>query len=173
MSEPLPPLRTSSKDYDPIIMGPVIAKPEGFTTWDKLDVNAGDGTMQAFLKHLEKEFSIEVSIVSQGSICLYNSYSAGHKKRLASKVTDIWEEISKQKISPKRCYLTLEVSATDMDQGAEVQVPAIRYIFRPSAFAAPAAVGSGGAREGASLEDGTPRTASSRPRCPRLCPRRA
>merc|ERR550537_954178 len=38
MSEPLPPLKTLSKDYDPVIMGPVRAKPEGFTTWDKIEV---------------------------------------------------------------------------------------------------------------------------------------
>lgn len=37
MSEPLPPLGTKSKDHDPIVMGPVKAKPEGFTSWDKVE----------------------------------------------------------------------------------------------------------------------------------------
>merc|ERR1719336_3229860 len=42
ISEPLPPLQTKSKDYDPVIMGPVRAKPEGFTTWDKVEMNMGN-----------------------------------------------------------------------------------------------------------------------------------
>merc|ERR1719311_754730 len=42
LSEPLPPVKTMSKEHDPIIMGPVKAKPEGFTTWDKVDVKIGD-----------------------------------------------------------------------------------------------------------------------------------
>merc|ERR1711972_879049 len=33
LSEPLPPVKTMSKDHDPIIMGPVRCEPEGFTTW--------------------------------------------------------------------------------------------------------------------------------------------
>merc|ERR1719282_1130898 len=38
MSEPLPPLKTNSKDHDPIVLGPVKAKPEPFTSWDRIDV---------------------------------------------------------------------------------------------------------------------------------------
>lgn len=34
-SEPLPPVKTVSKEHDPIVMGPVKARPEGFTSWDK------------------------------------------------------------------------------------------------------------------------------------------
>merc|ERR1712151_942907 len=52
LSEPLPPLQTKSKDHDPVIMGPVRAKPEGFTTWDKVEMNLGDVTLKEFLDYL-------------------------------------------------------------------------------------------------------------------------
>merc|ERR1719408_869814 len=117
MSEPLPPLKTSSKEHDPIVMGPVMAKPEGFTTWDKVEVNIGDVTLDEFLAHLLKEMSIEVMIMSAGNACLYNSYVPAHKKRLNEKVSTLWETVTKQKLSPKVRFLTIEVSASDPDDG--------------------------------------------------------
>merc|ERR1740133_559003 len=74
MSEPLPPLKTVSKDHDPIVMGPVRAKPEGFTTWEKLEVNLGDATLKQFIDHLTDEVVIEIMIMSAGNACLYNAY---------------------------------------------------------------------------------------------------
>ena len=37
-SEPIPANKTKSKDYDPIMCGPVKAIPEGFTIYDKVVV---------------------------------------------------------------------------------------------------------------------------------------
>jgi len=130
LSEPLPPLQTKSKDYDPIIMGPVRAKPEGFTTWDKVECNLGDATLKQFVDYLMNEVGVEVMIMSAGNACLYNSYMPQHKKRLAQKVTEIWETVTKQKISAKKSYLTIEVSATDADDGTDVMIPTIKFQFR-------------------------------------------
>merc|ERR1712187_754675 len=100
------------KDMDPIIGGPVKAKPEGFTTWDKVEVNLGDCTLGQFVNHLAgPEVGVEVMIISVGNACLYNAYLPTHKKRLDQKVTELWENITKQKISSKKNYLTIEVSA--------------------------------------------------------------
>lgn len=37
-SEPTPPNKTKSKEYDPILMGKVKAIPEGYTIFDKVEV---------------------------------------------------------------------------------------------------------------------------------------
>ena len=50
LSEPLPPVKTTSKEHDPIVMGPVKARPEGFTSWDKARVK--EGSIQQILKSL-------------------------------------------------------------------------------------------------------------------------
>mmetsp|Transcript_140086 Transcript_140086/g.349111 ORF Transcript_140086/g.349111 Transcript_140086/m.349111 type:complete len:1038 (+) Transcript_140086:74-3187(+) len=130
MSEPLPPLKTTSKDYDPIIMGPVRAKPEGFTSWAKIEVNRGDITLKDFVDYLTNEVGVEVMIMSAGNACLYNAYLPAHKKRLAQKVTELWEQVTKQKLSPKKTYLTIEVSASDADDGVDVQIPTIKFQFK-------------------------------------------
>mmetsp|Transcript_13099 Transcript_13099/g.2000 ORF Transcript_13099/g.2000 Transcript_13099/m.2000 type:complete len:81 (-) Transcript_13099:284-526(-) len=38
LTEPMPPIRQTAKDYDPILMGPVRAYPDGFTSWDKIEM---------------------------------------------------------------------------------------------------------------------------------------
>jgi len=130
LSEPLPPVKTVSKEHDPIVMGPVKARPEGFTSWDKIECNLGDATLQEFLDFLTEEMSVEVMIMSSGNACLYNAYVPAHKKRLKEKITSIWETITKQQLSPKKSYLTLEVSASDLDDGQDVVIPTVKFQFR-------------------------------------------
>jgi len=130
LSEPLPPVKTVSKEHDPIVMGPVKARPEGFTSWDKVECNLGDATLQEFLDFLTEEMSVEVMIMSSGNACLYNAYVPAHKKRLKEKITSIWETITKQQLSPKKSYLTLEVSASDLDDGQDVVIPTVKFQFR-------------------------------------------
>eukprot|EP00415_Alexandrium_ostenfeldii_P005053 UN5053 len=130
MSEPLPPLQTKSKDHDPVMQGPVKAKPEGFTTWDKVEVKLGDATLKQFVDYLMNDVGVEVMIMSAGNACLYNAYLPAYKKRLGERVSKIWEDVTKQKLSPKKTYLTIEVSASDPDDGIDVQIPTIKFIYR-------------------------------------------
>mmetsp|Transcript_75622 Transcript_75622/g.175329 ORF Transcript_75622/g.175329 Transcript_75622/m.175329 type:complete len:1032 (-) Transcript_75622:152-3247(-) len=130
MSEPLPPLQTKSKEHDPVIMGPVKAKPEGFTTWDKVEVKLGDATLKQFVDYLMNDVGVEVMIMSAGNACLYNAYLPAHKKRLNERVSKLWEDVTKQKLSPKKTYLTIEVSASDPEDGVDVQIPTIKFQFR-------------------------------------------
>lgn len=155
LSEPLPPVQMTSKDMDPIIMGPVRALPEGFTTWDKVVIDIGDVTLKGFTDFLQKEHNLDISIISAGNACLYNSFLPAHKSRLGTKVTQLYEDVAKQQISAKRTHLVLEVSASDADDGIEITMPAIRFEFRAGAGGAGSAGGSGGA--------GTSAKAASRP----------
>ncbi|KAF4665794.1 hypothetical protein FOL47_004423 [Perkinsus chesapeaki] len=131
LSEPLPPVKTVSKDYDPIAMGPVRAKPEGFTPWMKLVINHGpEGTLRELVDWLAKEQNVEVMILSSGNACLYNAFLPAHKKRLDEKMPQLYEQITKQKIPVSRNYLVLEVSACDLDDQVDTTLPTIKYIFR-------------------------------------------
>ena len=52
-SEPAEAIKTKSVDYDPIMMGPVKAIPEGFTVYDKIVVDKGSLTFQQLFNHLD------------------------------------------------------------------------------------------------------------------------
>jgi len=103
---------------------------QGFTTWDKVEINIGDATLGELNKHLENKVGVEIMIMSAGNACLYNAYLPAHKKRLAMKVSELWETVTKQKLSPKKNYLTIEVSASDPDDGVDIQMPTIKFLFR-------------------------------------------
>eukprot|EP00397_Hematodinium_sp_SG-2012_P005547 GEMP01005567.1.p1 GENE.GEMP01005567.1~~GEMP01005567.1.p1 ORF type:complete len:1030 (+),score=207.10 GEMP01005567.1:26-3091(+) len=130
LSEPLPPLKTVSKDYDYIVMGPIIAKPNGFTPWDKIVFKLGDCTLKTFIDHVVEELGVEVMIISIGNACLYNAYLPQHKARQNVRVTKLYEDITKDKIPSKRNYLTIEISGMDQEEGIDVSMPSIKLEFR-------------------------------------------
>jgi ubiquitin-activating enzyme E1 len=127
-SEPMPPLKTVSKDHDPVVMGPVRARPEGFTPWQKVEIN-GLSTLKELCDYLLNEHKAEVMIISAGNVCLYNKYSPAHKKRLAGKIKDLYEEITKVPLPPKKRYLEIEVSASDPEDDVDVQIPTVKFNF--------------------------------------------
>ncbi|OMJ80020.1 hypothetical protein SteCoe_19844 [Stentor coeruleus] len=130
MSEPQPPMRTKSKDYDPIVMGPIKAYPEGFSTWEKLHVT-GPCTLGEFNQKILSEHKLKVNIVSCGKTCLYNGYlpKNKHGDRLAKLLHVLYEEISGTKIIPGRRYLAVEVSCEGNEDGSDYAVPVIKYTF--------------------------------------------
>ena len=83
-SEPDPIKKTKSKDYDPIMAGPVKAVPEGFTIYDKVVVKKGSLTFGQLFTYLRDNVGVEVSMVACGRLALYNAYLPGnkHKPRL-------------------------------------------------------------------------------------------
>lgn len=83
-SEPDPIKKTKSKDYDPIMAGPVRAVPEGFTIYDKVVVKQGSLTFGQLFTYLRDNVGVEVSMVACGRLALYNAYLPGnkHKPRL-------------------------------------------------------------------------------------------
>lgn len=130
MSEPQPPIKTYSKAYDRISQGPVKAYPEGFSTWQKLNIE-GPCTLGEFMEKMHIQYKMKVKIVSSGKTCLYNGYllNNAHGDRLAKPLHILYEEISRTKIISGRKYLALEVSCDGSEDGCEYTVPVIRYTF--------------------------------------------
>jgi ubiquitin-activating enzyme E1 len=132
LSEPLPPIKTVSKDMDPITGGPVKAKPEGFTPWEKIVVDFGktDATIKELIDHLTEAHGIETVIISAGNACLFNAYLPTHKSRAGRSLLEVYEEITKTKVPADKDFLAIEISATDVDDGADVVIPSIKFRIR-------------------------------------------
>eukprot|EP00922_Rhytidocystis_sp_ex-Travisia-forbesii_P048846 GHVS01072735.1.p1 GENE.GHVS01072735.1~~GHVS01072735.1.p1 ORF type:complete len:1106 (+),score=141.84 GHVS01072735.1:89-3406(+) len=130
LSEPLPPCKTVDKDYDPVAMGPVKARPHGFTTWDKCTIKIAAGTVRQLIDALAKEFNVAVSILSIGNVCIYNSFLPAHKKqRLDLPVSELYETIIKQKLSSTVSNHAVEASCQDIDDDSDVIIPRIKFEF--------------------------------------------
>ncbi|KAK6589605.1 ubiquitin-activating enzyme e1 [Cryptosporidium xiaoi] len=130
ITEPLPPHKTKSKEYDPIVGGPLRAKPDGFTSWDKLVIEQKDGTIQNIIDYLAQEMNLEAQIISFGNVCLYNAYMPTHEERKLSPVITLIEQITKKILPPTKNNITLEVSCCDIDDGVDTIIPSIKFIFK-------------------------------------------
>lgn len=126
-SEPEPPIKAKDKDYDPIIMGPVKAIPSGHTTWDKILVK-GPLTIGGIKEHFAEKYQVNVSIMSVGKLCLYNSYMPEAEERLS---LDIVEAVLKfgGVIPDFKKFLELEVCG-DTETGEDALLPTIKYAFK-------------------------------------------
>jgi len=129
LSEPSIPLKNKSKDYDNVVMGPIRAIPEGFTSWDKIILEEGDLTIKEFTDIIDDQYDCEVLILSAGNACLFNNYLPAHKKRHNQKISELFEQITKTKILPSKNYLALEINCTD-EEGIDVQMPTVKLVFR-------------------------------------------
>jgi ubiquitin-activating enzyme E1 len=129
-SEPMPPVVVKTKEYDPILMGPVKAYPDTFTSWDKIEVQ-GPCTLKQFMDQLSAQHKLKVNIVSVGKTCLYNGYLPGnkHAPRLEKLLQALYEEVSESRILEGRHYLAVEISAEHLEEGVDMATPVIKYNF--------------------------------------------
>ena len=131
-SEPTEVTKIKSVDYDPISLCGVKSIPEGYTIFNKTVVDKGSLTLQQLFDHLEKEYNIEVTLVSCGNLALYNAYLPGnkHKPRLEKKVEDIHKEINQTPMPKGRYYLQLELGGSCKDmEDTDFQMPTTKYVF--------------------------------------------
>ena len=131
-SEPDPPKKTLSKEYDPIMMGKVKAIPEGYTIYDKIVIDGPMSFDQLFAK-LRADYNIDITLVSSGKVALYNGYLPGNKHgvRRPRNMEDVYREIAEDPIPEGRSYLAIEVGGEELTEGCDFVIPTIKYYFQP------------------------------------------
>merc|ERR1712130_972338 len=102
----MPVNKIKSKDYDPISMSAVKSIPEGYTIYDKTVVNNGSMTFQQLFDHMEKNYNVEITLVSCGNYCLYNGWLPGnkHAPRLAQSVEAVYNEVAEEPLPQGKKY---------------------------------------------------------------------
>jgi ubiquitin-activating enzyme E1 len=123
LSEPTAPKKTKA-----VLKG----KEWNWTAWDSLDVNLGDITMGEFMDYFEKEYNLEISMLSHGVSILY-SFFANKKKveeRKAMKMSEVITSITNKEFPPNQLFIILEVIANDKDTDDEVELPYVKFRFR-------------------------------------------
>lgn len=129
-SEPLPPRKTVDKDYDEIMKGPIKAIPNGFTSWDKIEINIKNGTIKDFIDYLTNKYNVEVNLVAVGNACLFNSFLPIHnKERLNKPIHELYKSVTKTELHKDVNYIVVEASCNDADQ-VDVLLPSIKFIYK-------------------------------------------
>lgn len=137
-SEPTVVNKAKSKEYDPIVAGPIKAIPEGFTIYDKILIQ-GPFTFQQLFDYLKEKYSIDVTLVSCGKMALFNAYlpSKKHEPRRARLVEEVHNEIATDEPLPEgRYYLQLELGGEVVGEGVDFSTPSVKYVFRAPLWSA-------------------------------------
>lgn len=125
-SEPMPVSKITSKEYDPIVMGPVKTIPEeGYTIFDKVTVDEGSLTVQQFMTHLEGKYGTEVQLIAAGDYSVYNMWLPNnkHAPRLEKKIEDIFVEIDGKPLPDHQKYMILVLGGALKDTGDDFNMP--------------------------------------------------
>eukprot|EP01055_Gregarina_sp_Pseudo9_P002956 Gregarina_sp_Pseudo_9__2955@NODE_316_length_3184_cov_7_324006_g297_i0_p1_GENE_NODE_316_length_3184_cov_7_324006_g297_i0NODE_316_length_3184_cov_7_324006_g297_i0_p1_ORF_typecomplete_len1045_score298_68ThiF/PF00899_21/1_6e38ThiF/PF00899_21/2_1e66UBA_e1_thiolCys/PF10585_9/1e56E1_FCCH/PF16190_5/5_5e03E1_FCCH/PF16190_5/1_5e18E1_FCCH/PF16190_5/7_8e02E1_FCCH/PF16190_5/1_3e04E1_4HB/PF16191_5/1_9e18E1_UFD/PF09358_10/2_4e13Shikimate_DH/PF01488_20/0_91Shikimate_DH/PF01488_20/9Pyr_redox_2/PF07992_14/2_8e03P len=131
LSEPIPPKQTKDCSYDPIVGGPTRAKPNGFTSWDKYEVDMRGKRMKDFIEHIETKFDTEVIIVSAGNLCIYNTYDSNSKTRAEEDIGSLLKRLTKssEDCTFEKSYVVMQACCTDKD-GVDVNIPSVQCFIR-------------------------------------------
>jgi ubiquitin-activating enzyme E1 len=120
---------------EPIAPKTVTSKLKGeeykWTAWDRIDVDMGNVTLREFLDYFSNDYECEISMLSYGATILYAMYSqkSRSKERMAMKMSQLVETVTKKPIDANLKYLILEVCATDADD-EDLELPYIRFHYR-------------------------------------------
>lgn len=127
-TEPIEATKAKDCDMDPIMFGPIKAIPHGWTVWDTIEVK-GSKTVGEFFQWLRDEYKVETTLLSSGTLAIYNSYlpNKKHVPRLQRKIEDIFAEIGEP--VKDRNYLTLEAGSATIEDDVDVTMPKFKYVF--------------------------------------------
>jgi len=80
---------------------------------------------------LKETYKVEASMVSVGTLALFNGYlpKGKHNVRLPRKIEDVHAEVNPQGTIVGRNYIIVEVGAALIECGTDVNMPKIKYIY--------------------------------------------
>jgi ubiquitin-activating enzyme E1 len=101
--------------------------------WDRIHIRQGDMTLQQLLDHFKKEYNMAPDLMAIGNgMILFSQWMSKDTKntRLPMKMTDLIPLVTKQPLSPKHHYVSIELTASD-ENGEDVPfIPSVCFWYK-------------------------------------------
>lgn len=124
-SEPMPPVVTKDKDYDPIVLGPMKAMPPKWNTWSRIEVKGVDMTVGQLRDHINTSLNIDLEGLSAGKLLVWNSFGQ-QPDHSAKTVEEVYREHLELFYEGKK-YFVLNASAVDKEM-VDLSLPCVVYV---------------------------------------------
>jgi len=125
------PLKKKS-GLDPETYTQVVAIPENWTTWDRVDVKAVGATLAEFIDIFAKTHHgvvIDMLVTPEGKVLFMGSNKDQFERNKNRKIADIYQEVAGKIHPPNRKYVILECTGEDADGNMAI-VPKIKAFIR-------------------------------------------
>jgi ubiquitin-activating enzyme E1 len=122
------PLFTFSEPQPPAHQTAVVKGEEWkWSAWDRIEIE-GDLTLREFLKYMEDQYGLSVSMLSHGVSILYSFFASKRtvEQRMPMKLSEVVAAVTKKPLPDSKKFLILEIIVSDKDTGEEKEVPFVR-----------------------------------------------
>ena len=118
-------IHMEDQEYNPLLDGPTIAIPKGWTVWDIINIK-GPMTCQEFIDYFKKEYNVNILAISSNFKSIIQLFMPSKKKKLPLKIEEIYEQNCELRKDQKSLWL--EISG-EIDK-INVVMPKIKYTFK-------------------------------------------
>ena len=133
--QPAEPVKILDTEYSEKVRGPMKAVPEGWNTWDVIEMK-GPKTCGELINEFKDKYNVTIDmLVGNGELFLNLMFEAAQKK-LGLKIEDVYEESKKKKI--EKNYLLIQVCGNVPEakigektfKNVSTFIPPIKYYFK-------------------------------------------
>jgi len=125
------PIKTKSGN-DPKTYMEMKAVPEGYTTWDFIEIKEPDLTLGAFLEHFKKvHHQCTITLLGNDVKTYYSDTDQNNTEKMGLKLLDIVTKVNGEPIFPEdRNYIVFNCVGVETADGDDGQTPKIKWIFK-------------------------------------------
>jgi hypothetical protein len=132
LMECLPDPKKHKSGMDPATYMEMKAIPEGYTTWDFVEIKEPDLTLQDFISTFKKiHHDSTITLLGTGTKKYYSDTDKNAKEKMGMKLIDIVTEVNQSPIFPEdRNYVIFDCIMVETSDGDEGQTPKIKWVFK-------------------------------------------
>ena len=118
-------IHMEDQEYNPLMDGPSIAVPPGWTVWDIINIK-GPMTCQEFIDYFKKEYNVNILGIASNFKSIIQLFMPSKKKKLPLLIEEIYKNNNGLKKDQNSLWLEISGEINNIN----VVMPKIKYIFK-------------------------------------------
>ena len=113
------------QEYNPLLDGPTIAVPKGWTVWDIIHIK-GPMTCQEFIDYFQKEYNVNILGIASNFKSIIQLFMPSKIKKLPLRIEEIYQKNNRLKKGQNSLWIEISGEINNIN----VIMPKIKYTFK-------------------------------------------